>query len=190
MNDYMVIADMGTHITGLFREMLVPDLISHPDKIYLGNPTENPQAALSIYLYDIKKDSNVTALGMIDKGMNRQRYPSMYLALYYMITAISVSDIKYRALEEQKILGRVMQIMQDVGVMEKRRDGSIKSKWPNGMLVSLLELEMDEKLKIYQSFGQSYKPSLFYRITPVELHSAQERDIHRIYQFNLDYGVK
>lgn len=182
MRGYQAIADVSNSIVGMLREFLVPDIVSHGDKIFLGNPGENTQASLCVSLYNIEQERRTEAGGMVNEGIRRQRYPSQYLSLYYMITAISNSDIKFRASEEQKILGRVMQGLHDYSVLDiEELKVTDNSRLPH-IKISLLNLEQEEKLKLFHFPGIAYKCSLFYKVSIVEIQSARQREISRVYE--------
>ena len=62
---------------------------------------------------DIRESEEVRANAMIARGISELQYPPAYMNLFYMITVCSNGDIKYRSGEEQKILGRIIQIFHD-----------------------------------------------------------------------------
>ena len=102
MSRYAVISDVSSGILNLLSAGLVPEIIPNKNQIFLGNPKENPRASLCIYLYDIREERGMQGNRMVGEGIDRQRYPSVYLTLRYMITALSGSESKFRALEDRK----------------------------------------------------------------------------------------
>ena len=55
---------------------------------------------------------------MVTVDASRQKYPPAYLTLFYMVTAYSNGDVKYRSEEEQRLLGRVIQVFHDYSVLD------------------------------------------------------------------------
>lgn len=186
MAGYTAIVDVGNMLVQLLKEEMVPDVISGSHGIGLCSPTDKGDFALGIHLYDIRECEEVRTSGMLNTGWDRQQFPPMFVSLYYMITAYSDSDLKFRAAEEQRILGRVMQVLYDHTVV------------PSGLLpnrlsglecrIELVNLELDEKLKLWNTPDTPYKASLFYRVTPVEVESARARSVTRV--TSITYGIE
>ena len=178
MAGYTAIVDVGNMLVQLLKDEMVPDVISGSHGIGLCSPNDKGDFALGIHLYDIRECEEVRTSGMLNTGWDRQQFPPMFVSLYYMITAYSDSDLKFRAAEEQRILGRAMQILYDHAVV------------PSGLLsnrlsglecrIELMNPELDEKLKLWNTPDTPYKASLFYRVTPVEVESARTRSVTRV----------
>jgi len=174
---YGMIADIGSLLTGILRRELVPDVIAHDYNIGLCSPDDHGDLSLSIYLYDINLNEETPYSGMINTGVGKQAYPSAYLDLYYMITAYSASDIKFRAAEEHKILGKVIQALHIHSVLGEEMLGNgagIPAR------IELQRLEQQEKNRLWNFSNLPYKLSLFYRVCPVEIASDRTRDIVRV----------
>lgn len=186
MANYTAIVDVGNMLVQLLKEEMVPEVISGSHGIGLCSPSDKGDYALGIHLYDIRECEEVRTSGMLNTGWNRQQFPPMLVSLYYMITAYSDSDLKFRAAEEQRILGRAMQIFYDHAVA------------PPGFLVNrisgldcrieLINPELDEKLKLWNMPDTPYKASLFYRVTPVEIESARTRSVARV--TSIAFGIE
>lgn len=187
MSRYTVISDVSSGLVNILSTGLVPDIIPNVNQIFLGNPKENPRASLCIYLYDIREERGMHGNHMIREGIDRQRYPSVYMTLCYMITALSGSESKFRALEEQKILGRVIQVLNEHCVLDKTNYKSTEENHPANLRIMLQNIEHDEKLKIFQAQDMPYKVSLFYLVSSVELQSTKEKDVSRVFEYQIDY---
>ena len=161
MSDHNIIADVGDALIKLLREGLVPDIIQNSEGIGACSPADRGDISLGIYLYDIRRNPAITDTGRVPVGVNQFRAPSVFLDLYYMITAYSSSDIKFRSLEEAKMLGRTMQV---------------------------LELETEEKNRIWNIPNQPYRLSLFYKVYPVELVSEKITSITRVVETDITIG--
>lgn len=173
---YGMIAEIGNRLTELLCRELVPEVLQHRDHIGLCSPDNHGDIRLGIYLYDVSENEEMVVPGMVDTGVRTQTYPSSYLTLGYMITAYSESDLKFRAAEEQRILGRVVQTLRDNSVFA---EGTLEgSQVP--VRIELQRIKSYEKLRLWNFPNVPYKLSLFYRVYPVEIRSARTREITRV----------
>ena len=178
MGKYSSIADISEILTDILVSGLSPELIQDSNAVMLCSPDDRGDAALGIWLYDVKESSEVRVNGMVDRGLREQAYPPAYLSLYYMITAYSSSDLKFRAAQEQRILGRAMQVLRDHNVIPAHTAGQGQSGLD--VRIELLDLEVREQREIWNGGEQAYRTSLFYRVSPVELESEKKRQISRV----------
>lgn len=174
---YSVIADVGNLMVRRLSEHMIPDVIQNEGSIGLCSPEDHGDFRLGLYLYDISECDEITTRGMMPSGVHQQKYPSSWLNLYYMITAYSNSDIKYRQEEEQKILGRAIQTLKDystIGDKELGSDITMSAK------IEPLRMEQNDKLRLWNFPNIPYHLSLFYKVSPVEVVSAKVKDIVRV----------
>lgn len=174
---YQMIENIGNLLVELLCREMVPEVIRHNSHIGLCSPDEHGDYKLGIYLYDICENEDIRASGMINAGIKKQMYPPVYLSLYYMITAYSDSDIKFRAQEEHKILGRVVQALRDNSVLPEEALGGGAAMPAQIHLQRILQ---HDKIHMWNFPGEPYRLSLFYRIQPVEISSARTREIVRV----------
>lgn len=113
MADYTIIADVSEKMAGLLQEQLVPDMVSGADKIALCSPADKADVSLGIFLFDIRESEEIRRSSMVSYGVNAIQYPPIYLNLYYMITAYTVGEVRYKMAAEQRLLGRVIQYFHD-----------------------------------------------------------------------------
>ncbi len=177
MADYSIIARTGTALVKYLRERLVPDTVQNENEIGLAAPYDKSGMKVGVYLYDISENSEMTVSGMQEPTVDSARFPSLYLDLFYMITVSSQSDLRFRAEEEARILGRILQVMHD----EQMRQGtSFHEEHGLPLRIQLLRLSHEEKTKIWAYNGSPYKLSLFYRIVPIAIDSELERAVSRV----------
>lgn len=188
MGDFHIIEDVSNGILKILRTYFVPNIIENPDVIALCSPEDKGDISLGIYLYDIKESEEIRNTSMINIDIVRQKYPSMYLTLYYMITAYSNGDIKYKSKEEFKMLGRVLQIFKDYPVFHKNTLEFMEKPDQNSIVIQYHSLSYEEKQKIWPLQDKAYKLSLFYKVTPVELESEKIKKINRVININFDIG--
>lgn len=181
MGSYAVIEEIGNEIVTLLRQNLVPEFVGHQENIDLCSPDEKGDITVGIYLYDIQESEGMIGIEPKNRGVVSQCYPSLFLELYYMITVYSNSDVKFRARQEQKLLGRILQIFHE----NKRLPENDTSRNPDyPTKIEMERLKLEDKLKIYNAPGKAYKSSLFYRVYPVELESTQRKKVYRVTDVN------
>lgn len=188
MAGYTVIADVGNAMVKILREHMVPDVISNADAIGLCSPADKGDFVLGLYLYDVKESEEVFDSGMKMVGKNEQRYPSKYLNLFYMLTAYSMSDVKFRSVEEQRILGKVIQVLMDHGNLDGELQSTAKGNYP--VRIEMLRLDNEEKMKLWNMPDVPYKLSLYYKVSPIEIESAKVKSIHRVASVEMEVSQK
>ena len=174
---YGMIAEVGNLLVRILRGALVPELIPHENQIGLCSPDGQGDLKASVFLYDISENRDIRVSGMVNAGVSRQVYPSIYLDLHYMITAYSDTDLKFRAEEEHRILGRIVQALGDSRVLTESMLGGGASM-PAKVLFE--RMEPYEKNRLWNFREIPYKLSLFYVVRPVEISSARSKDVVRV----------
>ena len=186
MADYTTVARVGNAIADLLKDALVPELLSSPDQIGMCPPDDYGDYSIGIWLYDVREDPNIQMHEMINDGCRTQRYPSSYLSLYYMITPWLRSDLKYRAVQEHQIMGRIIQSFRDHPLLDPESFTSAAAG-TDGIRFQMQNLPIEEKIRLWTVPGSAYRTSLFYTAAPVEIRSARTRMISRVreitYQF-------
>ena len=182
MGKYTIIAEIDKYLVQVLSDGLVPELLPDKNAIGLCSPEEKGDLNVGIYLYDIQENEAFRISGMVNHSLDTQIYPPTYLSLYYMITVWSSSDIQFRAIQEHRILGRIIQLLKDQNLWESSRFGNEET--PN-IRVEYLDLNMEEKAKIWNQPSAPYRTSLFFRIGPVRLDSAKIREISRVVQVDM-----
>ncbi|SET16408.1 DUF4255 domain-containing protein [[Clostridium] polysaccharolyticum] len=180
MGSYNVIEEIGSAIIELLRTGLVPVFLKDREEIDLCSPDEHGDLVVGVSLYDIQENEDVNEMGMQNKGLSKQVHPSMFLDLHYMITVYSKSDIKYRAREEQRLLGRIMQILNDNRIIPDKFLANTGAPLKYAVRTRMEKMTFEEKSKLFNGSGKSCKSSLFYCVFPVELESTGVRKISRV----------
>ena len=189
MADYNIISDVGEALVKLLREGLVPEIIPNNEGVGVCHPSDRGDVSLGVCLYDIKRSKDISSTERVPVGTDKLRAPSIFIELYYMITAYSSSDIKFRSLEEEKILGRAMQVIEGTSVLRGSVFGKPFSELKYEPRMELLNLETDEKNRIWNIPNQPYKLSLFYKVYPVEMVSEKITEITRVVETDFTVGL-
>ena len=180
MAGYGIISDVSEAIIRILRDGMVPDIIPGSEGIGMCHPSDKGDIQLGICLYDVKRNPDIIATDRIPVGASKLRNPPLYVDLYYMITAYSMSDIKFRTLEEAKILGRTMQLLQSHAVLKGDILGKSAAELTQVPRIELLDLETEEKTRIWSIPDVPYKLSLFYKVYPIEIDSLTVSEISRV----------
>ncbi len=187
MADYTIITDIGNALVRLLRDTMVPDVIQNADAIGLCSPSDKGDYMLGLYLYDIRESEEVYDTGMRPAGQDRQRYPSVYLNLYYMLTAYSMSDIKFRAAEEQRMIGRAIQVMADHPVLDAGLFENVTSAGRYPIRIDPQRLDSEERMRLWNIPNVPYKLSMYYKVSPVEIESSRVRQVQRVQRIDMDF---
>ena len=190
MAGYGIISDVSEAIIRILRDGMVPDIIPGSEGIGMCHPSDKGDIQLGICLYDIKRNPDIIATDRIPVGASKLRNPPQYVDLYYMITAYSMSDIKFRTLEEAKILGRTMQLLQSHAVLKGDILGKSAGELTQVPRIEFLDLEAEEKNRIWNIPEVPYKLSLFYKVYPIEIDSLTLSDITRVTSVDLTIEEK
>lgn len=186
MTEYSAIADVSQLLIQEMQSVLVPDVVTSNDKIGLCSPAEHNDISLGIFLYDIMESEEIRRSSMITSGIhNRMVYPPIYLNLYYMITPYFTGNVKYKMAGEQEIMGRVIQYFHDYPLIP------IEKVSPDhgdaiDLRIELLRLDMEQKSRIWNFPNEPYRTSLFYKVSPVMIHSSRYTDITRVSQAEIN----
>ncbi len=183
--NYTGIARAGEALAEVLRASMVPEVVKHGEQIGLCAPQDKGDFSVGIWLYDIRECGQMNTHEMVTIDSERQKYPSVYVNLYYMITAYSAGDLKYRAMEEALMLGKIIQTLSDTAVIDIAKE--TENAEPACQII-LLELTTEEKMRICHVPDGAYKTSLFYEVGPVELASEKRRKVRRV--VDMAYEVK
>lgn len=180
MGSYTVIMETGNALVQLLRRELVPEIIPNADSIGLASPADRGDLSLCVHLFDVSESEEFRQSGMLPDGVRRQKFPPVYLTLSYLVTAFSASDVKFRSGEEQRILGKVIQVLRDYPVLDPEKMEFGPGGVPEGIRMEPRKMEAEEKLKVWNFPNLACKLSLFYKIGPIPLESARTRQISRV----------
>ena len=89
------------------------------------------------------------------------------------MSVLSKAEIATRAFDEQRIIGRVLQLLKDNTVLPKKYMPESLKISNETINLEILPLELEEKVKIWSMFNESYKLSIFFSLGPVLIESKQ-----------------
>ena len=179
MGRYTMIADVGEKLVSILQRELVPAVLPNPNEVGLCSPEDHGDISLGLFLYDVKESEEVRQQGAAVIKKEKLMKPPIYLNLYYMITAYSGGDIRYKLTQEQRILGKVMQTFYDYPMIPLEE---VDKEAVNGMdlRIQMQKISIDEKSRIWNSPNVGNKLSLFYKVSPVAIESELTSDMTRV----------
>ena len=118
MGDFHIISDVSNNLLKTLRDNLCPELISSPESIMLTIPADkNADFQLGLYLYDIQEMREYRQTEYVRISASQRKLPPKPLNLYYAVYINSKSQMSVDAENEQRILGRVLQVLMDNAVL-------------------------------------------------------------------------
>lgn len=172
MAKYSVISDVSRTIVELLQAELVPEPVAQREQIGVCDPHERGNFVVGVHIYDISEAGEMRSNGPVLQPDGSQRNPPVSLNLSMMISVASKAEKESRALDEQMIMGRVIQVLEDNKRLPEAYMPPALRAAGETIRVSNVPMELEEKTKIWTMFSESYKLSVFYKIGPVLLESA------------------
>lgn len=186
MGKHTVIQEVGNGLVNLLREHLTPDIIPNADAIGLCGPDDKGDIVLGLHLYDIRENEEIRGNERQNLDAGRQRAPSAYLTLCYMITAYSKADVKFRAGEDHKILGKVVQVFHDNPILNMDTLEPAQRAVEMNLRIRMQNMAIEEKQRLWNYPNTPYRVSLFYRVSPIEVESAKILGIRRVVAVDME----
>lgn len=186
MGKHTVIQEVGNALVDLLRANLSPDTVSNPDAIGLCSPDDRGDTVLGLHLYDIRENEEIRVNERVNLDAGRQKPPAAYLTLHYMITAYSQADVKFRAGEDHKILGRVVQVFHDNPVLSAATLAPVRQAGAMNVRIRMQSLAVEEKQRLWNYPNRPYRVSLFYKVSPVEMESARTIAVRRVVAVDME----
>lgn len=172
MAGYSVISDVSRTIVDLLRAELVPEPVAQAEQIGACDPHDRGSYVVGIHIYDITEAGEVRLLNPVPQPDGSQRDPPTPLYLSMMVSVASKAEKETRSLDEQLIMGRVLQVLGDNRRLPQRYMPVSLRQAEEAVQISAVPMELEEKTKIWTMFTESYKLSMFYKVGPVYLESA------------------
>lgn len=172
MATYSVISDVSRTIVELLQAELVPEPVAQREQIGVCDPHDRGNFVVGVHLYDISEAGEMRSNGPVLQPDGSQRNPPVSLNLSMMISVASKAEKETRTLDEQMIMGRVIQVLEDNKRLPERYMPQALRAAGEVIRISQVPMELEEKTKIWTMFSESYKLSVFYKVGPVQLESA------------------
>ncbi len=180
MAKYTIISDIGKGMIELLRDKLVPDPVDKAESIGICDPKERGGYIVGVHPYDIKEDTSGRGAENNPLPDGSVQDPPAMVELYYVISVSSKAELEVKALDEAKIIGKIIQTFKDNATIPARYMPNNAGMPLESVPISMLPISMEEKVKVWTMFGESYKLSVFYVVGPVaidseKIHKAKKR---------------
>jgi len=172
MAAYTAIADTGQTLVNLLRDKMCPEPVANPEYIGLCDPRERGGYVVGVHLYNVAENAEVRPSGWVSLPDGRVMKPPLSMQISYIISVVSKAELATRALDEQRILGRLAQVLADFSRLPAQYMSDTLRATGETPHISLMTLQLEDKVKIWSMFNEPYRPSLFYTIEPVFIESA------------------
>lgn len=190
MGKYTVIAEVSQAILSLLRTEMSPEIIKKYEQIALCAPSKQEDVKVGIHLYDIQEYGEFAQRTMIQKSSGELQFPPQALTLFYLVTVYSSADRLSKAIDEQRIMGKVMQVLAD--------NPRIEGQWLNGSLAESEEsfeilrdnMKYEDKIKLWQFPNIPYQLSMVYKVQPVKLESTRIKSVKRVQEMDISLEPK
>ena len=171
MAKYKIISDIGKGLISMLRDKLVPEPIDKSENIGICEPKERGGYIVGVHPYDIKEDTSGQHQEKVVLPDGSVQDPPAKIELYYMISVCSKAELDTKAIDEARIIGKIIQIFKDNPTIPARYLPSSTNEPLENVPISSLPLNMEEKVKVWTMFGESYKLSVFYVVGPIAIDS-------------------
>lgn len=178
MGSYTAISDTGKTIVEFLRQKCVPP-VAKSELIGLCSPDDTGNFSLCVCLYDIDESTDMHMGRDIVVDETHVQAPPSFLNLHYMIYTALKSDINIRAIDEQRILGRVYQAFSDSKMITENLQGTLADNAEN-VNITFENKPYDEKIKVWTAFNLPPRTSLFYKVNMVMIESTNVKEVKRV----------
>lgn len=185
MGDFSVISEVSNAILKTMRDNLCPELISSPEAIVLTVPNDkNADFQLGLYLYDIQEMREYRQTEYVRINHSQRRLPPKPLNLYYALYINTKSQLTVDAENEQRILGRVMQILMDHPILPE----NITDEDEMGLTITFQTMSFEDKSKLWSVLSTPYQLAIYFSVSPVMLSSRKISSYTRV--VDADFGTE
>ena len=175
MSDYTVIRAVTLSLRQVLRNAITND--SDPQlngvEIDLRSPKEmredNNATGVSFWLYRVTRDPDTLNLAARRVQPDRVSKQPMPLHLYYL-----VSPIRTRPEDEQLLLGRVVQTLNDHSILMGADLVDTLAGAPDQFRVMLEPFSLEELTRVWTALEESYQMSVTYSVQVVTIDSDRE----------------
>ncbi len=161
MGTYSIIADVGQSLVTILRQSCVPDLLKSIDQIGLCTQQSVGDLTLGLLLYDVQA---------MDRGLFHALPNTIPLLLKYMMIANVHALPESQALEEHRLLGKVIQTFAEQSVLGQEQPYVT----PQDPHISILfdNLSTEQKMRLLPTGQGVTKTVLCYTVSPVMIDVA------------------
>jgi hypothetical protein len=147
---------------------------------------------LTIFLYSVIETPSLKNEQPQFKSTTERIYPPLALDLYFMLTCHpngAESDLNRRSSEERHILGRVMRVLYDNGILSGSALRGELAGTTEELRISLNPITLEDLTRIWSVFPETpYRTSVSYLVTPVRVQSSRSTVTQRVISKETGYA--
>lgn len=171
MAKYTVIADAGKAIVDMLKDQIVPEPLSKIEAIGICDPKERGSFIVGLHPYDIREVTENRNNRPIVLPNGQLQNPPTAFNVKYMLSVVSKAEPATKSIDEARILGKIIQVMQDNSIIpDKYLSESLKMAGQK-IKIESQPMELEEKVKVWTMFSEPYKLSVFYTVGPIYVDS-------------------
>lgn len=190
MADYTAIVEAGEALAELLRHELTPEPINDRELISLASPFEAENNQLTLYLFQIDEDLQNGFTGYQQETMNMQRMQAAQFQLSYLITAHSKAPVHVKESDQQRIMGKVVQVIKDhPGIPTEYLGGSMAGSGLT-LTLNLERPNFEQMMKIWNNSSVPYKLSIVCKVGGVSIDSKRTRYTPRVTDVSIETNIK
>lgn len=167
MGLYTAFAEVSASIVSLLRDTVSPEPLTKPEQIGICSPKERGNYTVGVFLYHIEMEKTMQLQGRIQLDTEQYKEPPLAFSLYYMIFVHLDADMNTKCVDEQRILGKIIQQLYNYRkIPQNYLRGSLKAEQ---LSLEYINISLEDKNKLYSLLNHSYETACFYKISPVLL---------------------
>lgn len=180
MAGYSIVSDISQYLVDLLREHLFPDFIQSTEAISLATPADkNGDYLMGVFLYDLQT-SEFSMPQMFQRGDGKKQYPPKALKLRYVIFLNSKAQVASKEDVVHSILGKAMQSLYDHALVPINRIHNRAEEMDGDATLSLLNIGLEEKMKIWTALSLPFQVALYVEVSPVLLSSTKQVETNKV----------
>ena len=173
------IAEAGLSVVNMLKKNMTPEPIASPESIGLCMPQDPEDFQLTVWIYNFEEQKGggaPTGFRPDPSDPTIERFAPMQIKLYLLVTAHSKAPLQTRSADEYRVMGRAMQIISDMPVIDSEYlEGSLSGE--DAVLnVEMLKLSPDDLAKIWNNASKPIKMSFAVSVS-VSLESCRVRPV-------------
>ncbi len=172
MANYTVIADISKTIVEMLRAYAVPEPIAKAEQIGTCSPQARGGYVVGIHPYDIKENAENRRIDPIVLPDGRLQNPPVEYTVYYMLSVVSKAEATTKSLDEQRIMGKVLQLLKDYATLPEIYMPEPLRMSGERLTISFLSMELEDKVKIWSMFNEPYQLCTFFSVSPITVDSS------------------
>lgn len=172
MGKYTIFSDVAKTIVDMLKDQIVPEPLDKAENIGVCAPNDRENFVVGIHPYDLKENNEMGMVSptVLPNGYIKDAPKSYQLSLF--ISVASKAEAMVKSLEESRILGRVLQVINDNKTLPTKYMPEALRDSGESISINMIPLDVEEKIKIWSLFNEPYKQSAFFEVGPILLESA------------------